>query len=95
MDDRSNFSRPTIEQLRPQVYVFAVVMCIQVDTQNVDVVANRPRSLNVTCLHVSDQTRQSAELSPERRVHHVHVAGIRVRTSVRHFLPLILFEPAA
>jgi hypothetical protein len=50
--------------------------------------------LNVTCLHVSDQTRQSAELSPERRVHHVHVAGIRVRTSVRHFLPLILFEPA-
>jgi hypothetical protein len=41
-DDRSNFSRPAIEQLLPQVYVFAVVMRIQVDTQNVDVVANCP-----------------------------------------------------
>jgi hypothetical protein len=92
-DDRSNFPRPAIEQLLPQVYVFAVVMRMQVDTQNVDVVANCLRSLDVTCLHVPDQTRQSAELPPEGRVHHVHVAGIRARTSVRHFLPLIYSSP--
>jgi hypothetical protein len=91
MDDRSNFPRPTIEQLRPQVHVFAVVMRIQEEAQNVDVLANYPRSFYVTGLHVPYQIRQRAELPPKRRVHHVHVAGIRVRatTACHFFLPMI------
>jgi hypothetical protein len=40
IDDRSNFLRSALEQLRPQMYVLAVVMRIQVDTKNVDVVGD-------------------------------------------------------
>jgi hypothetical protein len=40
------------------------------------------RSLDVACLHVPDQARQSAEFPLEGRVHHVHVAGIRRNRNV-------------